>query len=87
MAYARIQNNVVAEIVKPIDGFSIEQCFHPELVKTMVFCSDEVQVGWAYKPETGQFSEDGNFPDLPTPETVEPEVPVEPEAPVESPAE
>jgi hypothetical protein len=73
MAYARIQDNIVAEIVKPVDGFSIQQCFHPDLVKNIVYCPDEVQSGWHYKPETGQFSADGIFPDLSTPETTEPE--------------
>ena len=71
MAYARIQDNTVVEIVKPVEGFSIQQCFHPDLLKNIIPCSDDVQSGWAYKPETGQFSEDGNFPDLSTPETTE----------------
>ena len=73
MTYARIQENMVVEIVKPVDGFSIQQCFHPDLLKNMVSCPDEVQSGWHYKPETGQFSADGIFPDLSTPETTEPE--------------
>lgn len=73
MAYARIQNNIVAEIVKLVDGFSLQQCFHPDLVKNIVSCSEDVRAGWAYKPETGQFSEDGNFPDLSTPENTDPE--------------
>jgi hypothetical protein len=73
MAYARIQGNTVAEIVKPVDGFSIQQCFHPDLLKNIFYCPDEVQSGWHYKAETGQFSADGIFPDLSTPETTESE--------------
>jgi hypothetical protein len=64
---------MVVEIVKPVDGFSLQQCFHPDLLKNIVYCPDEVQSGWHYKAETGQFSEDGNFPDLPIPETTGPE--------------
>jgi hypothetical protein len=79
MAYARIQDNTVVEIVKPVNGFSLQQCFHPDLLKNVISCPDEVQAGWAYKPETGQFSADGIFPDLPTPETTEP-APEEPAA-------
>lgn len=71
MAYARIQDNMVVEIVKPVDGFSIQQCFHPDLLKNVISCPDEVQSGWHYKPETGQFSADGNFPDLSTPESTD----------------
>ena len=73
MTYARILGNTVLEVVTPIEGFSIEQCFHPDLVKNMVSCPTDVQAGWHYKPETRQFSVDGIFPDLSTPETTEPE--------------
>ena len=73
--FARISNGIVQEIVNPVEGFSIEQCFHADLVNKMVVCSGDVQVGWFYKPETGQFSEDGNFPDMP--EFVLPEIPSE----------
>lgn len=76
MAYARIQDNTVAEIVKPVDGFSIQQCFHPDLLKNIVSCSEEVKVGWSYDAETGAFTA-----------PPEPEVPVEPEQPIEPLAE
>jgi len=76
MTYARIQGNAVVEIVKPVDGFSIQQCFHPDLLKSIVFCSDEVQSGWSYDAETGAFT----APSVP-------EAPIEPVAPVEPPAE
>ena len=68
MKYARIEENTVVEIVEVIQGFTIEQCFHPDLVAKMVSCSNDVEAGWQYKPETGQFSEDGNFPALFVPE-------------------
>lgn len=75
MAYARIQSGVVAEIVKPVDGFSLEQCFHPDLVKSMVSCPEEVQSGWSYNADTGVFT-DPSAPEVP----VEPETPTEPAA-------
>ena len=71
MTYARIHENRVVEIVKAIPGFSIEQCFHIDLVDKMAACNLEVQPGWYYKPETGQFSEDGSFSDLHTTQTTE----------------
>jgi hypothetical protein len=46
--YARIHNNTVVEICVPIEGFTIEQCFHPTLVDQMVPCGLDVQMGWAY---------------------------------------
>ena len=76
MAYARIQGNTVAEIVKPVDGFSIQQCFHPDLLKIIINCPDDVQAGWSYDAETGAFTA-----------PPEPEAPAEPEAPVQPPAE
>jgi hypothetical protein len=48
MKYARIHDGSVAELYAPITGFTIEQCFHPDLVAQMVPCTDDVQVGWAY---------------------------------------
>jgi len=48
MKYARIVENKVVEICMPIEGFTIDQCFHPNLIQQMVFCDDEVQVGWTY---------------------------------------
>lgn len=76
MAYARIQGDTVTEMVKPVDGFSIQQCFHPDLLKNVISCPDEVQAGWSYDAETGVFAA-----------PPAPEVPVEPEAPVETTAE
>jgi hypothetical protein len=54
--YARIHNGAVVEICVPIEGFTIEQCFHPDLVDKMVSCLPEVQAGWTYNEETGEFT-------------------------------
>lgn len=48
MKYARIQEGNVVEICVPIEGFTIAQCFHIDLVDQMVPCTDDVQVGWTY---------------------------------------
>jgi hypothetical protein len=48
MKYARIHNGFVAEICVPIEGFTIEQCFHVDLTDQMIPCADEVQLGWVY---------------------------------------
>jgi len=68
MKYARIENNIVVEIFIAIDGFSIDQCFHSDLVAKMISCPTDAQTGWHYKSETGQFSEDGEFPSVEIPE-------------------
>jgi len=54
--YARIHENHVVEICVPIAGFTIEQCFHIDLVDKMVPCPAEVQAGWSYNAETGEFT-------------------------------
>lgn len=51
---ARILNGVVGEILMPIDGFAIEDCFHPQVLAMCVDVADEVQVGWVQQ-------EDGTF--------------------------
>ena len=44
--YARLINNVVAEIVTPVPGFTIEECFHPDLTSTMIPCDAATKQGW-----------------------------------------
>jgi hypothetical protein len=48
MKYARIHEGKVVEICVPIEGFTIDQCFHPSLVDKMIKCTDEVQCEWTY---------------------------------------
>lgn len=43
---ARMNGNVVAEVLKPIDGFDIADCFHPDVLVGCVSCDDDVQPGW-----------------------------------------
>ena len=55
MRYGRIVDNTVAEIVTPIDGFMIEDCFAPAIVATLCLIADDVQAGWV-KQEDGSFA-------------------------------
>ena len=52
MRYARIVNGIVHEICVPVAGFTIEECFHPDLVAQMVACSDEVKPNWVFDGTT-----------------------------------
>ena len=55
MRYGRIVDNAVAEIVTPIDGFDIADCFAPAIVATLCLIADDVQVGWV-KQEDDSFA-------------------------------
>ncbi len=55
MKTARIQNNIVVEILTPIDGYRIEDCFHPEILAACEQVEDEVQPTWV-KQEDGSFA-------------------------------
>ena len=79
---ARISDGVVIEVLKPIDGFSVADCFHPDILADCVPCGDDVQPDWIV-------TEDGfAAPEVEpvAPEPVAPE-PVEPEPEVEEVAE
>jgi hypothetical protein len=43
---ARMNGNVVMEVLKPIDGFDIADCFHPDVLVGCVPCANDVQPGW-----------------------------------------
>ena len=47
---ARIQNNKVVEILVPIAGYRIEDCFHPDILAQCVDVTDGMQVGDTYPP-------------------------------------
>ena len=55
MRYGRIVDNAVAEIVTPIAGFMIEDCFAPAIVATLCPVADDVQAGWV-RQEDGSFA-------------------------------
>ena len=68
---ARIINGKIAEILVPVSGFSVEECFHSSILEQCTDVADEAQVGWAQQ-------EDGSFaaPVVETPT----ETPTEPTA-------
>lgn len=43
--FARVENDVVVEIVQIPNGMNISDCFHPEIAATMVECADDVSAG------------------------------------------
>jgi hypothetical protein len=51
MRYVRVQNNEAVEIYETPEGVGINDCFHPDLVKTF-YQSDEAQIGWIFNPES-----------------------------------
>ena len=65
---ARITDGIVGDVIVPIDGFRIEECFHPDVLAMYVAVDGDVQPGWIV-------TEDGIVPP-------EPEAPAE-EAPAE----
>jgi len=46
MKMARIIDGVVGDVIVPIDGFRIEECFHPDLLAQYVAVDGDVQPGW-----------------------------------------
>ena len=56
MKYARLVNNTAVEIITLPDGFNIQDCYHPDLIKDIVSVEDNVQVNWV-RQEDGTFLE------------------------------
>jgi hypothetical protein len=46
MKMARITDGIVGDVIVPIDGFRIEECFHPDLLAQYVAVDGDVQPGW-----------------------------------------
>lgn len=45
MKYARFVNDIAVEFFTPPEGFTIEQCFHPDVVKQFEPVEDTFQLG------------------------------------------
>lgn len=45
---ARIQNGYVIEILAPVAGFTIDQCFHPDILAQCVDVTEGMKVGDVY---------------------------------------
>lgn len=54
MKYARIQNNTVLEILELVQGFTLEQSFHPSIIAMCEMVDDSVQPSWV-REEGGAF--------------------------------
>ena len=64
----RLQNNIVVEII-PEYALPVAQWYGPAFAAQCVEASDEVEQGWVYEPESGEFSPPGpQPPPEPTPE-------------------
>lgn len=74
---ARLLNRTVVEILNAVPGFSIEQCFHPDILAASINTPIDVETGWTIE-------EDGTIKDA---EGSVQYAPPQPEAPVESPTE
>jgi len=68
MTWARIQNSIVREIRDDI-GDAPAAFFHPSPYDLCVEVTDrpEVEVGWTYDPESGEFNEPEPVPPGPEP--------------------
>ena len=64
MRYALIENNQVKDIFIQPEGFSIEECFTPEIASLYIPCPDNISEDDFYDSDTGNFSEnpDKKFP-------------------------
>lgn len=49
--FARVEAGVVAEIIIPPEGVTIEEMFHPDLAAQIVACPAEVSQGWLFDGE------------------------------------
>lgn len=59
---ARISNNTIVEVLVPVDGFSIEDCFHPSILIGCIPLPEGAGVGWTQQ-------EDGSWAAPVVPET------------------
>lgn len=48
MKTARIVEGKIAEILNPIPGFTLSECFHPDILSQCKQVADEAQVGDDY---------------------------------------
>lgn len=74
---ARIIDGIVGDVIVPLDGFRIEECFHPDLLAQYVTVNGDVQPGWIVT-EDGFAAPEPEVEEAPAEET-----PVEEEAPAE----
>jgi hypothetical protein len=57
---SRLVNNVIVEILVPVRGFSIEDCFHSDILRQCVDTPDDAQVGWVLQEDGSYQDAEGN---------------------------
>lgn len=77
---ARVENNVVVEIIRSIPGFTIEQCFHPDVIAASVAAPIDVEIGWVFGDD-GTIKDTEGIVKYPFPEAIEEPAPVVEETP------
>jgi hypothetical protein len=50
MKFARITDSIVVEFLVAPSGFSLNQCFHPDILAHCVEMPDSAQIGDTYTP-------------------------------------
>jgi hypothetical protein len=85
---SRLVDNVIVEILQPVVGFKIEDCFHPDLLSRCIDTPDGAVVGWILQEDGTYQDAEGNTVYTP-PVVIEPEAAEEPavEEAVETPVE
>ena len=83
---ARIIDGIVGDVIIPIEGFTIEECFHPDVLAQYSPVADDVQPGWIVT-ENGIVDPDAPEPEVPAEEEAPAEEAPAEEAPAEEPAE
>ena len=70
MKYARIANSIVLEVFTPPEGFTLAECFVPQLVAQFQACPEHVESGWILEAD-GSFSEPPPIPERELPPVVD----------------
>ena len=54
MKFARITDSIVVEFLVAPNGFSLNQCFHPDILAHCVEVSDDTLIGDTYTPPVAE---------------------------------
>jgi hypothetical protein len=80
---SRLVDNTIIEILQPVVGHRIEDCFHADILAQCVDTPEGAQIGWI-KQEDGSYKDaEGNTVYTPPPPPAEPEPEPAPETPAE----
>jgi len=51
MEMAKVVDGVVTEVFRPLEGFELIECFHPDILAQAIQCPANVDIGWLYDGE------------------------------------